>query len=129
MAESAPARPTATAIPTIVPTVEQLQAERSRPQAAKEGLEIDQGILFNRVLGSPLSGRHLLEAMLELALACDIIVASDRYVLALPEFRFGLAPGAGGAFRLARQLPLKIAMGYLLTGRRMTADVAMATVW
>ena len=61
----------------------------------------------------------------ELALACDIIVASDRSVFALPEVRLGLVPGAGGAFRLARQLPLKAAMGYLLTGRRMTAEVAM----
>ncbi len=61
----------------------------------------------------------------ELALACDIIVASDRSVFALPEARLGLVPGAGGAFRLARQLPLKVAMGHLLTGRRMPADVAL----
>jgi enoyl-CoA hydratase/carnithine racemase len=61
----------------------------------------------------------------ELALACDIIVASENAVFALPEARLGLVPGAGGAFRLPRQLPLKVAMGYLLTGRRMTAQVAL----
>ncbi|MEU8199122.1 enoyl-CoA-hydratase DpgD [Microbispora amethystogenes] len=61
----------------------------------------------------------------ELALACDLIIASDRSVFGLPEARLGLVPGAGGAFRLARQLPLKTAMGYLLTGRRMTADLAL----
>ncbi|MFH8383399.1 enoyl-CoA-hydratase DpgD [Kitasatospora sp. NPDC018058] len=61
----------------------------------------------------------------ELALACDLIVASDRTVFALPEARLGLVPGAGGAFRLARQVPLKAAMGYLLTGRRMTAAEAL----
>ncbi|MEV4140949.1 enoyl-CoA-hydratase DpgD [Dactylosporangium sp. NPDC049742] len=61
----------------------------------------------------------------ELALACDIIVASDRSVFALPEVRLGLVPGAGGAFRLARQLPLKVAMGHLLTGRQMTAEAAL----
>jgi enoyl-CoA hydratase/carnithine racemase len=61
----------------------------------------------------------------ELALACDIIIASEDAVFALPEARLGLVPGAGGAFRLARQLPLKVAMGYLLTGRRMTAAVAL----
>jgi dehydration protein DpgD len=61
----------------------------------------------------------------ELALACDIIVASDRALFGLPEATLGLVPGAGGAFRLARQLPLKIAMGYLLTGRRMTAHTAL----
>ncbi|MGW4651158.1 enoyl-CoA-hydratase DpgD [Kitasatospora sp. NPDC004289] len=61
----------------------------------------------------------------ELALACDLIVASDQAVFALPEARLGLVPGAGGAFRLARQAPLKAAMGYLLTGRRMTAADAL----
>jgi enoyl-CoA hydratase/carnithine racemase len=61
----------------------------------------------------------------ELALACDIIVASYRSVFALPEVQLGLVPGAGGGFRLARQLPLKVAMGYLLTGRRMMADAAL----
>jgi len=61
----------------------------------------------------------------ELALACDIVVASDTAVFALPEVRLGLVPGAGGAFRLARQLPLKTAMGYLLTGRRMPASIAL----
>ncbi|MBV6702747.1 enoyl-CoA hydratase/isomerase family protein [Kitasatospora aureofaciens] len=57
----------------------------------------------------------------ELALACDLIIASDRSVFALPEARLGLIPGAGGAFRLARQLPLKVALGYLLTGRELSA--------
>ncbi|MFI6985659.1 enoyl-CoA-hydratase DpgD [Embleya sp. NPDC050154] len=61
----------------------------------------------------------------ELALACDLIVAADHAVFALPEARLGLVPGAGGAFRLARQLPLKMAMGHLLTGRRMSAQSAL----
>jgi dehydration protein DpgD len=61
----------------------------------------------------------------ELALACDIIIASVQAVFALPEARLGLVPGAGGAFRLPRQLPLKIAMGYLLTGRRISASEAL----
>ncbi|HKS43668.1 MAG TPA: enoyl-CoA-hydratase DpgD [Amycolatopsis sp.] len=60
----------------------------------------------------------------ELALACDIIVASDRAVFGLPEATLGLVPGAGGGFRLARKLPVNLALGYLLTGRRMTADTA-----
>ncbi|MET8626414.1 enoyl-CoA-hydratase DpgD [Kitasatospora sp. NPDC004669] len=68
---------------------------------------------------------HALGGGFELALACDLIVASDQAVFALPEARLGLVPGAGGAFRLARQLPEKIAMGYLLTGRRLSATTAM----
>ena len=61
----------------------------------------------------------------ELVLACDLVVAGESALFALPEAGLGLIPGAGGAFRLARQLPLKVAMGYLLTGRRMTAAEAL----
>jgi len=60
----------------------------------------------------------------ELALACDLIVASTDATFALPEARLGLVAGAGGVFRLTRQLPWKTALGYLLTGRSMTADRA-----
>jgi crotonobetainyl-CoA hydratase/dehydration protein DpgD len=60
----------------------------------------------------------------ELALACDIIVAATDATFALPEARLGLIAGAGGVFRLTRQLPLKTAMGYLLTGRHMSATRA-----
>lgn len=60
----------------------------------------------------------------ELLLACDIVVAAEDAVFGLPEVRLGLVPGAGGAFRLARQLPLRKAMGHLLTGRRMSAAEA-----
>nr|ADU56171.1 hypothetical protein CA915-50 [uncultured organism CA915] len=60
----------------------------------------------------------------ELALACDVIIASDRAVFGLPEVRLGLVPGAGGVFRLMRQLPQKVAMGHLLTGRTLDAATA-----
>jgi dehydration protein DpgD len=60
----------------------------------------------------------------ELVLACDLVIVSDRSSFALPEVRLGLVPGAGGAFRLIRQLPQKVAMGYLLTGRRLDAATA-----
>jgi crotonobetainyl-CoA hydratase len=58
----------------------------------------------------------------EIALACDIIVASEKAVFALPEPRVGLAALAGGMHRLPRAIPLKHAMGMLLTGRRVSAD-------
>lgn len=60
----------------------------------------------------------------ELALACDIIVASDNARFALPEAKLGLIPGAGGVFRLTRQLPARIALGYLMTGREISATKA-----
>lgn len=61
----------------------------------------------------------------ELVLACDIVIASTEAVFGLPEVQLGLIPGAGGVFRLPRQLPQKVAMGYLLTGRRMDAATAL----
>jgi crotonobetainyl-CoA hydratase len=58
----------------------------------------------------------------EIALACDLIVASETATFALPEPRVGLAALAGGIHRLPRQIPLKQAMGMLLTGRRVSAE-------
>jgi enoyl-CoA hydratase/carnithine racemase len=58
----------------------------------------------------------------EIALACDLIIASDRAIFALPEPRVGLAALAGGAHRLPRQIGLKNAMGMMLTGRRVSAE-------
>jgi len=58
----------------------------------------------------------------EIALACDIIIASEQAVFALPEPRVGLAALAGGLQRLPRMIPLKQAMGMILTGRRVPAQ-------
>ncbi|MFD9702979.1 enoyl-CoA-hydratase DpgD [Lentzea sp. NPDC059081] len=57
----------------------------------------------------------------ELALACDVVVAAEHATFALPEARLGLIAGAGGVFRLTRQLPVKTAVGHLITGRRLSA--------
>lgn len=61
---------------------------------------------------------------LEIALACDIVVAAETATFGLPEVKRGIVAGGGGMYRLPRQLPLKIAMGYLLTGKTMTAAEA-----
>ena len=61
---------------------------------------------------------------LELALACDIIVAAHDAQLGLPEPAVGLVAAAGGVHRLPRQLPLKVAMGMLFTGKRISAEQA-----
>lgn len=57
----------------------------------------------------------------EIALACDLIIASENAVFALPEPRVGLAALAGGIHRLPREIGMKQAMGMLLTGRRVAA--------
>ncbi len=57
----------------------------------------------------------------EIALACDLIIASEAAVFALPEPRVGLAALAGGLHRLPRAIGVKRAMGMILTGRRVSA--------
>jgi enoyl-CoA hydratase/carnithine racemase len=57
----------------------------------------------------------------ETALACDIIIAAENAVFALPEPRVGLIAGGGGVHRLPRTIPIKKAMGMILTGRRVPA--------
>jgi len=60
----------------------------------------------------------------EIALACDIIIAAEHARFGLPEPTVGLNAGAGGIHRLPRQIPLKLAMGMLLTARHITVDEA-----
>jgi crotonobetainyl-CoA hydratase len=57
----------------------------------------------------------------EIALACDLIVASEAAVFALPEPRVGLAALAGGLHRLPRAIGVKRALGMILTARRVSA--------
>jgi crotonobetainyl-CoA hydratase len=57
----------------------------------------------------------------EIALACDLMIASERASFALPEPRVGIAALMGGVHRLPRQIGLKRAMGLMLTGRRVDA--------
>ena len=58
----------------------------------------------------------------ELALACDLIVASEAAKFGLPEVRRGLVAGAGGLLRLPRRIPYHLAMEIALTGEHLTAD-------
>ncbi len=61
---------------------------------------------------------------MEIALACDLIIASENARFALPEPRVGLAALAGGMQRLPRQIGMKNAMGMMLTGRHVGASEA-----
>jgi (3,5-dihydroxyphenyl)acetyl-CoA 1,2-dioxygenase len=54
----------AEAVPGLVPTREQIAAERRHQQKDKEGHEVDQGLLLSYVLSDPRSGSHLVHAML-----------------------------------------------------------------
>ena len=62
----------------------------------------------------------------EVALACDIIIASESASFGLPEPLVGAVGLGGGLHRLARQIGLKQAMGPLLTGRNIAAEEGLA---
>lgn len=73
--------------------------------------------LHKPVIGA-LNG-HALGGGLELALACDLLVAADHVELAMPELPIGILPDSGGIQRLPRRLPHNVALELLLLGRRM----------
>jgi crotonobetainyl-CoA hydratase len=60
----------------------------------------------------------------ELALACDLIVASETANFGLPEVKRGLIAAAGGLFRVGRAIPQKIALELILTGESIDAREA-----
>jgi acetyl-CoA C-acetyltransferase len=62
----------------------------------------------------------------EIALACDLVVASETAMFGLPEVKRGLIAAAGGAYRLPRAMAPRKAMELILTGATLTAREALA---
>ena len=99
-----------------------VQAAGKRGQGARTGFA---GICNRFDLDKPLIAAVNGVAMgggFEIALACDIIIAAENAIFALPEPRVGLIAGAGGVHRLPRMIPQKQALGMILTGRRVPAS-------
>jgi crotonobetainyl-CoA hydratase len=67
---------------------------------------------------------HAIGGGLEMVLGCDIVVAVEDARFGLSEPRVGRIPLDGGVFQLVRQLPYRLAMSMLLTGRQISAAEA-----
>ena len=82
------------------------------------------GISFRDTLDIPVIGRvngHALGGGFEMVLGCDIVVAAEEATFGLTEPRVGYLPLDGGMVQLQRQVPFRLAMGMMLTGRRFKA--------
>ena len=87
------------------------------PDSIMRGLEIWKPIIA-AVNGMALGGG------LEIALACDIRIASDKAVFGMLEVTHGLIPGWGGTQRLPRTIPPCLAAEMIFTGKTITAEEA-----
>ena len=94
------------------------------------GKLIDENAAYNQLAALPLPTIAAIEGDalgggLELALCCDLRVASTTAVLGLPEVRLGVMPGSGGTQRLPRLIGLARAKELILLGEIIDADTAL----
>lgn len=89
---------------------------------------VQMGGLVHREIWKPIIAAvngYCLGGGLEIAMACDIVIAAENAQFGQPEIKRGWHPGSGGTHRLPRHVPLKIAMQMLLTGDHITAEEAL----
>jgi len=67
---------------------------------------------------------YALAGGMEMAISCDLIVAADDARFGIPEVKRGLAAGAGGLYKLPRQIPERVAMELALMGEFISAQRA-----
>jgi enoyl-CoA hydratase len=99
-------------------------------EAGRDRHQLDQDV-WSQLAGLPMPTiaaieGHCLGGGLELALCCDIRIASESARLGLPEVKLAVIPGSGGTQRLPRVVGATRAKELILTGRVLAADEAAA---
>jgi enoyl-CoA hydratase/carnithine racemase len=107
-----------------IPKFLQLNAEQATAQSLKTQKLFRRLEIFSRPVLCAING-YCFGAGLELAMCCDIRIASDSAILGHPEVNLGIIPGAGASQRLPRLVGLGKAKELILTGRRIKADEAL----
>ena len=107
-----------------IPKFLQLDPEQATVQSIKTQKLFRRVETFTRPTLCAING-YCLGAGLELAMCCDIRMASDSAILGHPEVNLGIIPGAGASQRLPRLVGLGRAKELILTGRRIKADEAL----
>ncbi len=102
----------------LVPVMQDKELAWEMPPLHTRGLEILKPLIA-AINGVALGGG------LEMALACDLRIASENATLGVPEVRWGLYPGWGGTQRLPRVIPWAKAAEMLLMGRFISAQEAL----
>ena len=102
-----------------------------RSRSADDGFAIPSSALFDRIEALPIPviaaiGGPAVAGGLELALACDVRIASPRARFSMPETRLGILPAAGGTWRLPRVVGQSLAREMILLGRELDSAGALA---